>query len=88
MGWGRAMLLERISELGSIAAAARAMGLGYRNAWLWIEAVNRLAPTPLVEKTTGGVGGGRAILTGEGSKVISEYKELWARFQEFLKQTR
>ncbi len=88
MGWGRAMLLERISELGSIAAAARAMGLGYRNAWLWVEAVNRLAPAPLVEKTTGGVGGGRARLTGEGSKVISEYKELWARFQEFLKQTR
>ncbi len=87
MGWGRAMLLERIGELGSIAAAARAMGLGYRNAWLWVEAVNHLAPTPLVEKTTGGVGGGRARLTGEGNKIVSEYKELWTRFQKFLKQT-
>ncbi|MFC1995748.1 winged helix-turn-helix domain-containing protein [Chloroflexota bacterium] len=86
IGWGRAILLERIGELGSIAAAARAMGLGYRNAWLWVEAVNRLAPTPLVEKTTGGVGGGYARLTGEGSKVVSEYKELWTRFQKFLKQ--
>jgi len=88
MGWGRAMLLERIDEFGSIAAAARSMGLAYRSAWLWIEAVNRLAPVPLVEKTTGGVGGGRARLTEEGRKAVSEYKELRARFQEFLKQAR
>ena len=60
MGWGRAMLLERIGELGSIAAAARSMKLGYRNAWLWIESANRLAPSPLVEKTVGGSGGGFA----------------------------
>ena len=80
------MLLEHIDRLGSIAAAARAMKLGYRNAWLWIEALNRLAPAPVVEKTTGGVGGGRARLTEEGRKVVNEYKELRARFQEFLKQ--
>ncbi len=88
MGWGRVILLENIDRLGSIAAAARAMKLGYRNAWLWIEAINHLAPAPLVEKTTGGVGGGRARLTGEGRKVINEYKELRARFQQFLRQTR
>ena len=86
MGWGRAMLLEHIDRLGSIAAAARAMQLGYRNAWLWIEALNYLASAPVVEKTTGGVGGGRARLTEEGRKVVGEYKELRARFQEFLKQ--
>jgi molybdate transport system regulatory protein len=86
MGWGRAMLLEHIDRLGSIAAAARAMRLGYRNAWLWVEAVNRLAPAPLVEKTTGGVSGGRARLTQEGRKAVTEYKELRSRFQEFLKQ--
>ena len=86
MGWGRALLLEHIDRLGSIAAAARDMQLGYRNAWLWVEAVNRLAPAPLVEKTAGGAGGGRARLTEEGRKVVNEYKELRARFQEFLKQ--
>ena len=88
MGRGRAMLLERIGKLGSIAAAARSMRLGYRNAWLWIEAMNRLAPSPLVEKTAGGTGGGSATLTEEGQKAISEYERLYARFQEFLKQTR
>ena len=85
MGWGRAMLLERIDRLGSIAAAARSMKLGYRNAWLWIQAANRLAPAPLVEKTTGGTSGGHARLTEEGRKVVAHYKKLRAEFEEFLK---
>ena len=88
MGGGRSLLLEHIDRLGSISAAARAMRLGYRNAWLWIAAMNRLAPAPLVEKSTGGVGGGRARLTEEGRKVVNEYKEFRAKFQEFLKQLR
>ncbi len=86
MGWGRVMLLERIDKFGSIAAAARSMKLGYRNAWLWIESANRLAPAPLVEKTTGGVGGGHARLTEEGRKAIEHYKELRSKFEEFLKE--
>ena len=48
MGWGRASLLEKIDELGSISAAAREMKLAYRNAWLWVEAMNRLSGKPLV----------------------------------------
>ncbi len=86
MGFGRVMLLERIDRLGSISAAAKSMKLSYRNAWLWIEAMNHLSPAPLVEKVTGGTGGGYTRLTEAGHKVISEYKELSARFQEFLKQ--
>ena len=86
IGWGRVMLLERIDKFGSIAGAAKSMGLGYRNAWLWVEAMNRLAPVPLVEKSTGGVGGGHTQLTREGQKVISEYKEVRVKFLEFLKQ--
>ena len=86
LGWGRVMLLERIDKLGSIAAAARSMRLGYRNAWLWIEAANRLAPAPLVDKTTGGVRGGQARLTEEGRRAIAQYKALRARFQEFVNE--
>ena len=86
MGWGRVILLENIDRLGSIAAAARAMKLGYRNAWLWVEAANRLAPSPLVEKTIGGVEGGYARLTEEGRKAVANYRELRAKFQEFLKE--
>ena len=86
MGWGRVELLERIGRFGSIAAAARSLRMSYRNAWLEVDVMNRLAPTPLVEKETGGVGGGHAIVTKEGQKIIAEYNELMSRFQEFLKR--
>jgi molybdate transport system regulatory protein len=86
MGGGREMLLERIDKFGSIAAAARSMKLGYRNAWLWVEAANRLAPAPLVEKTAGGAGGGRTRLTDEGRKAVEQYKQLRAKLEEFVKK--
>jgi molybdate transport system regulatory protein len=88
MGWGRATLLERIDQLGSISAAARSMRLAYRNAWLWVEAMNRLAPRPLVEKATGGPRGGYARLTAEGRKIISEYKEKRASVRRTLSKER
>jgi len=88
LGWGRVMLLERVDKLGSIAAAARSMRLGYRNAWLWIEAVNRLGPAPLVEKTAGGTGGVHTRLTEEGRKAVTQYKELPAKFEEFVREVR
>jgi molybdate transport system regulatory protein len=84
LGGGRVMLLEKIDTLGSIAAAARSMRLTYRNAWLWIDAMNHLAPSPLVEKVTGGEGGSHARLTSEGRRAIAAYKELRARLAEFF----
>jgi molybdate transport system regulatory protein len=84
MGFGRATLLERIEQLGSISAAARSMDLAYRNAWLWVEAMNRLAPSPLVEKSTGGARGGYARLTEAGRSIIKEYKEKRASMREII----
>lgn len=86
MGWGRATLLERIDQLGSISAAARSMKLAYRNAWLWVEAMNRLARTPLVEKATGGAHGGYARLTDEGRRIVREYLERRAQVHEMLRK--
>ena len=85
MGWGRVKLLEQIDKLGSISAAARSMKLAYRNAWLWVEAMNRLSRSPLVEKATGGPHGGYARLTDEGRKIISEYREKRAKVRDILK---
>jgi molybdate transport repressor ModE-like protein len=63
------------------------MGLGYRNAWLWVESMNRLAPSPLIVTTAGGPGGRHSILTEEGRKAIKDYKTLRAQFQEFISKT-
>jgi molybdate transport system regulatory protein len=88
MGWGRATLLERIDQFGSISAAARSMKLTYRNAWLWVEAMNHLAPLPLVEKSAGGERGGYARLTDEGRRIVADYKEKRARARKLLTQKR
>ena len=87
MGWGRAQPLERIDEMGSISAAARSMKLAYRNAWLWVEAMNNLAPSPLVEKTTGGSRGGHARLTEEGRRIVDAYKRVRASVREQARGT-
>jgi molybdate transport system regulatory protein len=86
MGWGRATLLDRIDELGSISAAARSMKLAYRNAWLWVEAMNRLAATPLVVKSIGGPKGGNARLTDEGRRIVKEYLDKRAQIRDILNQ--
>ena len=83
---GRIILLDRIEQFGSIAAAARSMGLGYRNAWLWVESMNRLAPSPLVGKNTGGATGGNAWLTEYGRVVVEQYQKLNSKLQKLLKQ--
>ena len=78
-------LLENIEKFGSIAAAAKEMGLSYRNAWLWVESMNQLAPAPLVEKVSGGSGGGYTRLTEEAHRAIAHYKALHDSLQGFLK---
>ena len=59
LGPGKAELIARISETGSISAAARAMGMSYRRAWQLAEALNRDFRAPVIETAIGGRRGGR-----------------------------
>jgi len=49
MGPGKAELLDAIEATGSISAAARAMGMSYRRAWLLVDTMNRAFDNPLNE---------------------------------------
>jgi len=84
LGQGRAELLERIDELGSMAKAAKAMGMGYKRAWDMVEAMNNLAEAPLVERTAGGRGGGGTRLTEHGRAMIAEFRTAEAAYARFL----
>jgi molybdate transport system regulatory protein len=86
LGQGRLALLESLGELGSISGAARAMGVSYRAAWRWIDAMNRVAGRPLVETSTGGRGGGGARLTPTGAAVLEAARRLNLRLDEFNQQ--
>lgn len=76
LGPGKISLLELVGSTGSISAAARAMGMSYRRAWLLIEESNGLFASPLVVSSTGGAGGGGAKLTKLGNEVIAAYRAL------------
>ncbi len=52
-GYGRAVLLERIIEYGSITKAAKSMDMAYRHAWDLVDSMNRQAQEPFVEVATG-----------------------------------
>jgi len=48
--------------------------------------MNRLAPTPLVEKATGGSHGGYARLTEAGRKIVDDYKEKRSQVRKTIHQ--
>jgi molybdate transport system regulatory protein len=84
LSWGRVVLLERIRDQGSIAAAARSLNMAYSHAWGLVQKMNQLAGEELVARTFGGKKGGRAWLTPAGEAAIVRFWELVAEFRQWL----
>ncbi|NIF17394.1 TOBE domain-containing protein [Pantoea sp. Cy-639] len=80
----RIALLQHVAEQGSITRAAKAAGISYKAAWDAIDELNNLAAQPLVERSTGGRGGGGARLSAEGERVLHLYQRLQALQTEIL----
>lgn len=76
LGAGKVRLLEMVAETGSISAAARAMDMSYRRAWLLIDELNEIFHVPVIETAAGGSGGGGAKITEHGKRLIQLYNEL------------
>ena len=76
MGPGKAELIERIAETGSISAAARAMGMSYRRAWQLVEALNRDFQQPVVLTAVGGQRGGGARVTPFGNEIVALFRRM------------
>jgi molybdate transport system regulatory protein len=74
IGPGKAELLERIDRCGSIAAAGREMNMSYKRAWELVGTLNAMFREPLVDSTRGGPGGGGAVLTEAGRRVVALYR--------------
>ena len=78
IGPGKVALLRAIDEHRSIAAAARAMGMSYRRAWLLVDEVNRALDAPAIETFVGGSRQGGAALTEMGRDLLALYEEATA----------
>ena len=92
LGPGRLELLKYIDQQGSISQAARLLKMTYRKAWGQIKAMEEQMGLPLVQKQTGGPGGGGTRLTQEARRLLSKYillaqgieEEVDRRFQEIF----
>lgn len=85
LGRGRIELLKQIEIHGSLNKAAKEMKMSYKAAWDRINSMNALASYPLVERTTGGKGGGGTILTPyahEQIKLFERFDELHREFMD------
>lgn len=79
IGPGKIDLLQEIEKTRSIAAAARAMGMPYKRAWLLIDSLNTGFGRPVVITASGGKGGGGANLTPLGRELLLRYAALEQR---------
>ncbi|CCE24056.1 conserved protein of unknown function [Methylotuvimicrobium alcaliphilum 20Z] len=79
LGPGKIDLLRLIDQTRSIAAAARALKMPYKRAWLLIDSLNQGFGRPVVSTASGGKGGGGAVLTTLGQDLLDRYTALEER---------
>ena len=80
----RIELLIAVKRTGSISKAAKEVPMSYKAAWEAIEAMNNLSTTPIVQRETGGVGGGGTTLTPYGENLIETFEILKKEQKKFL----
>ena len=76
IGPGKIELLRAVEEHRSISAAARAIGMSYRRAWLLIDALGKSFGAAVVDTHVGGRGRGGAVLTPLGRELLVRYEEI------------
>ena len=65
----RIELLRQVRHTGSISQGAKLANISYNSAWAAINEMNQLADQTLVDRSTGGKGGGGAVLTPYGERL-------------------
>lgn len=79
-GDGKLRWLERIEETGSLRAAAQALAMSYRGLWGRLRGAEERLGFRLIQRRTGGAGGGGVRLTDEGRALV----DLYRRFRDGL----
>ena len=76
IGDGRFRLLSAVQRFGSINAACKDLCISYRKAWAQLQAMEESSPFPLMERRTGGTGGGFSHLTPETLELLKRFEKL------------
>ncbi|WP_245575077.1 winged helix-turn-helix domain-containing protein [Meiothermus rufus] len=74
LGPGTLRLLLAVAEEGSLKAGAGRIGLSYRAAWERLRKAEAGLGFPLLERYSGGEGGGGSHLTPEALELVQRYR--------------
>lgn len=85
IGQGRARLLQKIDDNGSLTKAAEEMKMSYRHAWEIIKKINNRLGQDVVISKRGGVEGGKTELTDIGKKLLNDFKTKNKKLDEYIK---
>lgn len=81
-GQGRGELLRLIQKNGSTNAAAKEMGIPYRKAWTYIDAMEKRLGFLLVSRQKGCVGGGESTLSPQAVSLLEKFHALKKDFND------
>lgn len=85
-GADRIALLEAIHETGSMTQAAKVVGISYKTAWDRVQDMSNTAGHTLVERLTGGAGGGGTFLTPYALELIEAFRHIEKTHERILAQ--
>ncbi len=80
LGKGGAQILEAIDKRGSIASAAKSLGMSYKFVWDYLTRMRRIVKKPVVVTRRGGAGlqrkrgGGGAALTPTAKSLLKQFR--------------
>jgi molybdate transport repressor ModE-like protein len=83
-GDGKARLLREIDRTGSLRQAALALGISYRKSWGDLKKAEACTGTSLIQRTRGGRGGGKTVLTDEGRQLLAAYDVFRRNANEYV----
>ena len=86
LGDGRAQLLELIDARGSLSKAAEELAMSYRNAWGYLQDLERAAGFKFVERVPGGGPRSGMRLTVDGKRFLERYRKFRAGVEGTMNQ--
>ncbi len=84
IGEGKAQLLKKTAELGSLRKASIKLEMSYRKAWYNLNKLNGSTGKPLIILHRGGKNGGVAQITEYGEKILDLFEKTQYKFEKFL----
>jgi molybdate transport system regulatory protein len=74
IGKGRAELLKKVKELGSLSEVAKSMNMAYSHAWSEIKEIEEVVGSPIIKTSRGGNNRGGSCLTEFGEEILKLFE--------------